>query len=253
MSLSRPNTNLSNPAKMFITWNGVKGLFEYYDKTVDPPVNREIKLPFKFIILDELTTISGFSETFGCGIYSNEVRNTTQESLKVKTFKPGINLLGLYKDIKSDIVAAGGKYAKSIYVCIRVNGEFMLANLKLSGSSFSSWYDFCKKHKNREGMCVVVEDFHSEKKGAVVYNVPNFTVSSATDETIRIATDLDAELQTYLDQSLSKKSDAPESNIEEYHDEIPEDAYLTPKLDEAIREMESEGMPVDDDNEDLPF
>ena len=117
MSLSNPITS-QNPATRFIQFKGDSGKWSYFDKSKgENGENVEIKLPIYFIILDELSTIKGWSDQYQSGIYSNEIHNLG-EQLTVKTFKGGAMIKGWYQDIKNDVKALGGKYTKSIYAML---------------------------------------------------------------------------------------------------------------------------------------
>jgi hypothetical protein len=104
MSLSSPK--LVNPAQKFIEFKGDTGQFQYFDKSLgEKGENVVLKQPFFFIVLDELSTISGYSDKLGSGFYSNEVHSLNDEILKVKSFKGGFSTTGKYKDIKDGILA----------------------------------------------------------------------------------------------------------------------------------------------------
>ena len=49
-----------NPATKFLEWKSDQKGFSYYDKGLAK--NVEVSLPFKFVFLDELSTVKGFAE-----------------------------------------------------------------------------------------------------------------------------------------------------------------------------------------------
>jgi len=204
MSISKPK--LENPCKKFIDFKGDKGQFFYYDK--EKEVQIEIPMPIYFVVLDELSTISGYNKKNDCGVYSNEVHSTVKEILRVKTFKGGESIIGLYNDVKDSIKAIGGKYTKSVYaLLVQKDGTNELVNFKFKGSSFSGWLE---KKFNTNNSVVGIVDLTEETNGNTVYNVPVFKAFKMTDEIRQEAILLDEILQGYLDEY---KNQQPEKEI----------------------------------------
>ena len=124
--MSRSNPTVKNPATRFFQWRGGAEAFKakdgkttheggrvtWYDKEAQQ--ENEMALPMTFIVLDELTTITGYSEKDQSGFWSNEVRNLSNEKLIVKT-KSGTVARGVYGDISENIKGRGAKYAVSAY------------------------------------------------------------------------------------------------------------------------------------------
>ena len=208
MSRSAPTNTLVNPAKKFLNWNSENGNFEYWDKTAK--VNVTVELPVKFYVLDELATIKGFSDKYQGGMWSNEVKNITTQKLKVQgKAKDGkmFNVAeGLYSGIKEAVIAAGGKYTRSLYVAmLNDNDEYEIDNFQLKGAAFSGWLDFCNEvHNNRMVEEIVCKDFKREKKGTTKYTVPIFSLEKASEEGNDAAITLDIELQEYLTKYFEK-------------------------------------------------
>lgn len=213
MSLSRPIAQ--NPAARFYDWSGSRGQLEHYDKEKGERI--PVKLPFKFIVLDELHTVTGYSDADQSGYWSNEVRRTTDD-LTVRT-KRGVKYVGPYKDgrgIKQ--VPTDSKYAKSVYIAQKLDDEWVLANLKLSGVALTAWIDLNGKHRT-EGNIIALIGSTEGSKGATKFQIPTFEYGGAPDsDTLQIATDLDATLQSYLDTYLTapKYDDNAEPIAEEY-------------------------------------
>ncbi len=208
MSRSQPTNTLVNPAKRFYDWDSEKGQFKYWDK--EAKENVPVKLPVKFYVLDELATVKGFSDKHQGGMWSNEVKNITNQKLKVqgkgkdgKLFQVGE---GLYSDIKDNLVAAGGKYTRSLYAAmLNDKDEYEIVNFQLKGAAFSGWLDFCKEQRG-DIMTneVVCEDFKNEKKGATKYTIPLFKTEKASEEGNEAAMNLDIQLQEYLKSYFDK-------------------------------------------------
>lgn len=208
MSRSAPTNTLVNPAVKYIDWDSEKGQFKYWNK--ETKENVEIKLPVKFYVLDELTTVKGYSDKHQGGMWSNEVKNITTQRLKVvgkdKAGKSFQVAEGFYQKIKDSLVAAGAKYTRSLYAAmLNENDEYEIVNFQLKGAAFSGWLDFCNAKRNLIMTDeIVCADFKREKKGATKYTIPVFTSEPASEEGNEAAISLDVELQEYLKAYFEK-------------------------------------------------
>ncbi len=200
----------SNPATKFIDWKSDDKKFSYYDKELKE--NVAIPLPFKFLTLDELHTVKGWSESCKSAIYANEVKFISKEVLTVKPFKGNEIAKGLYSDIKEKVKAAGAHYVKSIYIMLE---DGSLANLQLKGTSCQAWGEFTQKTRSRlPDEWIIVEKAIDGKKGAVKYSTPEFKFEKSLSESESVmADDAFAILETYLKAYLVKAepiiADAP--------------------------------------------
>ena len=189
----------SNPATKFLSWKSNDKCFSYYDK--EKTTNVKVELPFKFLVLDELHTISGWNDASSSGIYSNEVKFISKEPMTVKPFKGNEIAKGIYKDIKDKIVAAGGHYVKSIYIMLE---DGSLANIQLKGAAVQKWGEFTAKTRSRlTDEWIIVKDTLEGKKGAVKFYTPNFTFNSSLSEADATQADecfntLESYLKAYL-------------------------------------------------------
>ena len=197
MSLSNPR--MVNPATKFIEYKGEQGIFQFYDKNLEEPKNVTIDMPLFFIVLDELSTISGYSDSLQSNFYSNEVHSLTDEILKVKSFKGGFSVTGKYKDIKNEIMAAGAKFTRSVYAMLITGKDtFELVHFKFVGSSFKGWLE---KTFNIQEFGVQVKTTYQDKKGKTVFQVPVFEKVKIEKERKNIwdaALEMDKRLQEYL-------------------------------------------------------
>lgn len=202
MSRSNPTADSqSNPATRFFEWSGSDGKVKYYDKEAQETV--KVDLPFSFIVLDQLNTITGYNKKDNSGYWSNEIRDLNKDVLVVKT-KAGVKAEGLYKNL-AHVLAAGGKYTKSIYIAYKNDdGELVLGHIKLAGSAISAWIEFSKTHKVMDG-AIVITDTIAKKNGKTDYFEPVFEMRALSEEADAKATELDKELQVYLNQYLSSK------------------------------------------------
>lgn len=200
--MSRSNPTTKNPAVKFFSWSGSTGELVHYDKELEKRVSQ--KLPFTFIVLDELNTITGFSDEDTSSYWSNEVRNIKNDELIVKTSK-GTRATGKYDEL-TEVRSKGAKYAKSVYIAYQDGGHKVIANFKVYGAALTSWIDFTKK-ANIYQVAVTVAGKEEAKKGTTTYFTPVFESKTITQEENEEAVALDRELQTYLNQYFAIKED----------------------------------------------
>lgn len=238
MSLSNPTTS-TNPATKFIEWKGGEGKFSYYNKetkqTVDMPKEMYI------IVLDQLATITGFSETDKSGIWSNEVKYSATEELIVKT-RNGELYKGLYKDIKDKIKVSGGNFAKSVYAClITAQGqnqkpELELVNFKFSGCSLAPWIEA----KATDDGCVIKLSTNDVvlKKGASKYFAPTIEKLTPRQDILDLAKSLDKVLQKYLiDKNSSILVEQEATSVKTEFNKLPEIDIDEINFDEITTQM----------------
>jgi hypothetical protein len=248
MSLSEP-TRVKNPAQKFIEWSGDKNAFFYFDKEKEKAEKGTGKCYFEsdiyIIVLDQLSTITGFSDKLQNGIWSNEVKYLDKQPLIVKS-KPGVLISGLYSKIKAEIITAGGKFTTSAYAAMLIPQgkgvvpKLELVNFKLHGSSIGAWIDA----KIQEDGCVLTLKKGTEQKtkGRTVYYEPVIIKNAKRDDLILLAENMDKELQIYLKMYFS--NDFQNSAVQEVKSEI-----------ENTNALLSSSSPVVDlsDVDDLPF
>lgn len=193
---------LSNPAKRFLEWKSNEKAFSYFDK--EKKENVKVELPFKFLVLDQLHTVSGWNDATSSGIFSNEVKFISKQVMTVKPFKGNEIAKGLYADIKEKVKNAGGHYVKSIYIMLE---DGTLANIQLKGSAVQQWGEFTNKSLSRlPEEWVVVDKAIDGKKGAVKYTTPGFTFGGSLSDKEAAQADLVFdELETYLKAYLIKE------------------------------------------------
>lgn len=193
---------LSNPAKRFLEWKSNDKCFSFYDK--EKKENVLVELPFKFLVLDQLHTVSGWNDATSSGIFSNEVKFISKQVMTVKPFKGNEIAKGLYADIKEKVKNAGGHYVKSIYIMLE---DGTLANIQLKGSAVQQWGEFTNKSLSRlPEEWVVVDKAVDGKKGAVKYTTPGFTFGGSLSDKEAAQADLVFdELETYLKAYLIKE------------------------------------------------
>lgn len=248
MSLSKPQ--IKNPATpYFMQWRGGAekivekddkgnkteryegGAVTYYDKESEENIN--VPLPFSFIVLDELATITGFHEPSQSGYWSNEVRNTLTDELVVRR-KDGIVARGLYGKISEKIKAQGAKYAVSCYIAFKDDtGELVIGNMKIAGAALSAWLDFKKKFDVTKCAVFITNEPKLDKKGSNYYFSPVFDGQNLGEKTKSAAILLDEELQTYLGTYLSRKPEIDDNDLLEEDDEPTDDVEIE-DVDEPV-------------------
>jgi len=212
MSRSNPNAHLTNPSTRWIEWSGERGELSYWDKEANDGKGERVKVAdgFAFILLDQLATIKGYHEASQSGIYSNEVRDTKQEVMIVRTHKGKPIAEGLYAAIKERVIAAGGKFTANCYIGFKNDdGELVLGSIQFKGASLSPWIEFTKAKRHeifKKG--IRIKGFTEGKKGSVTYKMPKFEIIEISEATDKIASALDQELQTYLTAYLGQPKTA---------------------------------------------
>lgn len=193
---------LSNPSKKFLEWKSNEKCFSFFNK--ETKENVKVELPFKFLVLDQLHTVSGWNDATSSGIFSNEVKFISKQVMTVKPFKGNEIAKGLYADIKEKVKNAGGHYVKSIYIMLE---DGTLANIQLKGSAVQQWGEFTNKSLSRlPEEWVVVDKAIDGKKGAVKYTTPGFTFAGSLSDKEAAQADLVFdELETYLKAYLIKE------------------------------------------------
>lgn len=262
MSRSNPIDGIRNPATRWFEWAGGNdgGFVRWYDKDAGDSV--KVALPFTFLLLDELSTVKGWHDPSESGIYANEVRDTRQDVLVVRSFKGGELASGIYKSIKDRITAQGGHYCASLYLAYKDGDELQIGNLCLKGAAASAWMEFKRSAPTRKDGsgrsvrayfvdAVKIAEFEQLKKGATVYRVPKFSLQQVSAESNQQAVALDAELQAFLADYLKR----PKAEATQQQDSLEPQNQATEvrhvdQLDDDIPWRDEIETPVE---EDCPF
>ena len=236
--MSRSNPTIANPAVKFFNWAGADGELVYWDKEQEKRISQ--KLPFEFMVLDQLATIAGFSDEDQSGFWSNEVRNTKSDELTVKTGK-GTRFTGLYADLASERDCKGAKYAKSVYIAFKDGNELVIGNIKVYGAALTAWIDFTKKTDVYKCAVVLKGKSDVQTKGKTEYYLPVLEKKEVSADTNEHAVELDRELQTYLRAYFSIRNVDEETAKHSLSDEPPIESY-------------DEGEPIpEEDLANIPF
>lgn len=203
MSRSNPSEHLSNPSTRWFEWNGERGEVCYYDKDAKKEIT--VPLPFTFILLDELASVRGWHDPSNSGIYSNEVRDTTQEVLVVKSFKGGTIAEGLYKAIKDRVNNAGGDYHANCYIAFKGDNDYQIGAIRFKGAALRAWMEFRKAHRaDIYKSAIKISGYTEGKKGSITFRMPECSLKAVSAEAEARAVALDKELQEFLSAYLKR-------------------------------------------------
>jgi hypothetical protein len=142
--------------------------------------------------------------------------------------KDGIVATGTWSEVKS---VHGVKFTKSVYAMAKVGEGYELVNFQLKGCALTAWIEFQDKvggsNKLEQDIVIAVTEAVEDRKGAVSYNRPVFSVVSNTlsDEAALQADKMDGTLQEYLSSYL--KAEKP---TEEEKESEPEVVYSEPAI-----------------------
>jgi hypothetical protein len=233
MPRTNPNDLSPNPCKRWFLWDGSKGDLKYYDKETQEDVH--VPLPFSFILLDRLATIRGWHDSSESGIYSNEVRNTTQEPFVVRAYKMKEPIAqGFYAEVKDRVKASGGKFNSNLYIAFQPDKQFAIGSLMLHGASLGAWMEFEKANRKElftKG--IQIGSFEEGKKGGITFRKPCLELFDLTPDVDDGAGELQKEMQAFLTKYLVRESKTSDSHVdtsEEYN-------QATPKPDDEEEEV----------------
>lgn len=178
-SLEQKTEKKSKPADIYLKFkSGEKG-FEGWNHKANEKVL--IDEPFKFAVVSEYHTVSGYNNQHRTGVFSNEVQHIGKDPLIIRTWKPEGNIVaeGIWKETKPVSEAQGGYYTKSIYA---VHEDGTPINLQVSRSAVQAWSAFCKDfgggydNPNFNDHWVEFSGVQEMKNGSINYCVPIFSV-----------------------------------------------------------------------------
>jgi hypothetical protein len=204
MSRSNPSAERQpHPAELWLEWRGSAGSFRYYDKEKEE--NRIVTLPFKFIVLDQLSTIRGYSKRAKQGIFANEIRDTRAERLSVRFYNGNTIADGFYGEIKDRVLVNGGHFVCNCYIAYKDGSGLKLGAIQFQGCSLGPWFEFVKV--NREALlkqAVIVKDTKRNDTGEIKFIEPIFSLADVSPESDEKAKALDIKLQEYLKGYFSR-------------------------------------------------
>jgi hypothetical protein len=222
MSRSNPNESVSSHiCTRWLEWGGATGVLTHYDKAVKE--NVPTALPFTFILLDILGTVTGWHDPSGSGIVSNEVKmvDVAKSPLSVRAFKGHGDIAnGTWGRIKDKVKASGGKFTVNLYMGYRDGDALKIGCVQFSGAALNAWVDF--KDANQKDIyskAITITGSKDGQKGAVKFKMPTFALRDITAETNEEAVALDQALQKFLKEKLHRetpKAELPLGNEPEH-------------------------------------
>ncbi|MCR4297531.1 MAG: hypothetical protein NUV75_02075 [Gallionella sp.] len=237
MSRSNPTDNMPHPCARWIEWDGSNGEFRYYDKSKKENVS--LGNAMTFILLDQLATIKGWHDASESGIFSNEIRDITQDALVVKSFKGGTLAEGNYKAIRDRIIAHGGHFTANLYVAIKIDDALALGSIQFKGAALSAWMEFSKAHRaDLYKKAVRCKGFNEGKKGKIVFRTPIFGIAELGEESDAKANELDKTLQEFLTSYFGR------TRVQQ---------VARPPADAPLDDAPNTRNPFDDMPDDLPW
>jgi hypothetical protein len=243
MSRSNPNENSTpNPAARWFEWNGELGIVRYYDKIAKK--NVDVGDDFTFILLDQLGSVRGWHDASDSGIYSNEVKDTRQEAMVVKSFKGGTLVEGIYKDIKDRVNAVGGQFVANCYIACKNGGNTLeIASLRFKGAALGAWMEFGKNHRaDLYKKAVRIKGYTEGKKGRITFRMPVLSLVDLSPETDKQAIALDATLQEFL-KSYFKRTKVDQVEVHNEPERRGDEYAQPPPPSEPITELTDDDIP----------
>jgi len=174
-----------------------------------------VPLPFRFLALKFVNSITGYDEQRKTGIFSNEVFDPRYEHFRVSGRDGSVIATGLYADIKEDLKRLGGKFTRSIYA---ITPKGAIVNIRLKGGQIVN-FGTIEKFGNRwrdEWIQVTNFDIKSWKDGDQdkEYTVPIFSFAGTlTDADEKRADDAYKLIKDYFDSkpaAVSRNSYTPQ-------------------------------------------
>lgn len=143
--MSRTNKTLDgpiHPCKLWLQWSSDGSIWKAWNKEAKQNDYYESG-SLKFIVLDVLSTITGYNDKAQKGYYANEVRSTKDKFRLMCDGK--LMAEGTWEELKP--VYTDAKFTASVYAMAKGDTipEYTLVNLKLSGASLGAWIEFVRQ------------------------------------------------------------------------------------------------------------
>jgi hypothetical protein len=244
MSRSNPTVNNPNPSERWFEWKGADGKLVHFDK--ESKENVDVKLPFSFLVLDQLSMVVGYNKKLKTGIHSNEVRDVRVDPLSVKFFKGETIAEGLWSNIKEKVNYKQGAFAISCYIAFKDGDAMKIGNIRFSGCALGPWIEF--RNDNQEAInkkAIVMQVGKTDDSGAVTFTPPVFDSKDISEESNAKAIELDKKLQGFLEGYLKRTHQQGTDKLpgeEDYSQERPE-SEGTPTDREPVTEPDEDSIP----------
>lgn len=206
----------------------------YWDKTIGEN-GEEVRLEddLRFIWLESMQSVSGFSKKEEIGIYSNEVPGTPdglkeygKQELVVKI---GTNIIakGSWKEISEEVKGHGGKYTLAVYGNImNKNGEWEIVRFLFSGSSREPWMKISDRQKLLNNAVIISNEYEEvEMKTGETYQSPILQLASLTNEEKEEADKSYPKVKDFFNFQFNENLEHKKEKYEEIEEEIPDPEY----------------------------
>jgi len=234
MSLKDFLPKAETPVKKYWNYKAGSGEFTRYDKEKAANFTTD---SLTFIVLEQVSFISGFHEKTNSGIISNFVLNTKEQDLKVRTFG-GLEIAnGKYQEIKDQIKVVGGKFTKGYFVYNTETKE--IEHIAFSGAGLGNPEEPQKNRiKIKNAFKYKVEKGDPQKKGASKFYYPKWEKIINIDveeyeEALAKARIVDDYIADYFGRS---KTEEPVEEVTETHFELENEPTIT---DEEMAEIQT--------------
>lgn len=195
-------TGAKRPIKLNIEFKGNTGAIKYYDRATSQDV---VLSSVDLVLLTIKKSVSGFHSDSNSSIYSNLVSNVKEEELEVKAFKANKPIAkGLYTDIKSKVIDAGGKFTTNLIALTKINGAWEIVSFDLVKSGVAAWMDFNSELGDKSKLYtskITISKGEERKKGAIKYVVPEFKLSKLDKKLSDLAEEKFEQVSNYFNST----------------------------------------------------
>lgn len=179
---SQSSNKIKSPVRYYIEFGGAEGIWAYWDGEKNVRADS-----LEFVVMDIRSSVGGWSDSNNCRIHSNIVEST-KTPFVVRAGKT-VLVEGPYADIKNEVLAAGGKFVTNIFAMAKIDEVWVPVDIQLSGACLRDWSAFVKE-KNLSGVyssVITASKGEQQKKGAVKYFTPTFSVAPVSVEVAEVA------------------------------------------------------------------
>ena len=236
--MGRSTKLISNPAQRTYKWKNEKfdrktktvtreAGWYYWDKSVGEE-GEEVKLesPIRFIWLETMQSVSGYSKKEESGIYSNEVPGTpdaVKEYGKQELFvKIGTEVIasGSWKEISEEVKGNGGKYTLAVYgIMMGENEQFEIVRFLFAGSSRDPWMKVGDRQKLLTNAIIITNEYKEvEMETGETYQSPTLRLEKLTELEKTTADELYPMVREFFKFQFDEESDNKKEIVDQHPD-----------------------------------
>ena len=209
MGFNSFHNSIANPAETYYRWSGGLKNVQLPDGTEAKQLKGELvffngeemettELPFSFCVLEQTSSITGFSPAGNTRFYSNEVTSFDEPMKVTRRTDAGSEVIaeGHYQSIKGNL-PEGCKFQTNLYIYNPANDKIERLNLK--GSALSAWIEFGQKNKGIYEHVITMEAGEKKTVGTVDFLPPKFSIGQRyTDSDMAKLVEKDKVVVEYL-------------------------------------------------------